>query len=157
MYKVSIHPPGTKFPPNGFPVVNLYYRNDDGGPGYGKDSRLFFDQPADGDYQVRIGDANRDGSRRHVYRLTVRPPRPGFTVRYSPTSPSVWNGGAVPITVTASRSDGYDGPIDLRLENLPPGFSAPATSIPAGEETTTFALWAAPNATTPQGMPKLKL
>src|SRR5262249_19712324 len=40
MYKVAIHPPGTTFPPNGFPVVTLYYRNDDGGPGFGGDSRL---------------------------------------------------------------------------------------------------------------------
>ena len=30
------------------------YRNDDGGPGYGKDSRLVFDPPADGEYQVRM-------------------------------------------------------------------------------------------------------
>src|SRR5262249_624218 len=54
MYKVAIHPPGTTFPPNGFPVVTLYYRNDDGGPGYGRDSRIFFDPPADGEYQVRV-------------------------------------------------------------------------------------------------------
>ncbi len=157
MYKVSIHPPRTQFPPNGFPVVTLNYRNDDGGPGYGKDSRLFFDPPADGEYQVRIGDTHRQGSIRHMYRLTVRPPRPGFTVKFTPTSPSVWKGGAVPITVTATRSDGYEGPIDLRLENLPPGFSAPATSIPAGAESTAFALFAAPNATTPPGLTKLKL
>src|SRR6185312_5762930 len=42
MYKVSLHPPGTTFPPNGFPVYTLYYRNDDGGPGYGRDSRMLF-------------------------------------------------------------------------------------------------------------------
>ena len=38
VYKVQIHPPGTKLSPNGLPVAHLYYRNDDGGPGYGKDS-----------------------------------------------------------------------------------------------------------------------
>lgn len=157
MYKVSIHPPGAKFSPNGLPLFALTYRNDDGGPGYGKDSRLFFDAPADGDYQVRIGDAHRQGSMRHMYRLTLRPPRPNFTVRFEPTKPSVWKGGAIPITVTASRSDGYDGPIDVRVDNLPPGFSAPATSIPAGAENTVFALWAAANATTPEASTKLKL
>jgi len=57
MYKVGIHPPGSTFPPNGFPVFTLYYRNDDGGPGYGRDSRIFFDPPADGEYRVRIRDA----------------------------------------------------------------------------------------------------
>ena len=39
MYKVELHPPGTTFPPNGLPVFPLTYRNDDGGPGYGKDCR----------------------------------------------------------------------------------------------------------------------
>src|SRR5207237_10127963 len=68
MYKVSIHPPGTEFPPNGLPVVTLYWRNDDGGPGFGKDSRLAFDPPADGDYQVRVGDARGQGGPRYAFR-----------------------------------------------------------------------------------------
>ena len=33
VYKVQIHPPRSKFAPNGLPQANLYYRNDDGGPG----------------------------------------------------------------------------------------------------------------------------
>jgi hypothetical protein len=48
MYRVEVHPPGRTFPPNGQPVFTLNYRNDDGGPGYGTDSRVFFDPPADG-------------------------------------------------------------------------------------------------------------
>ena len=49
VYKVRIYPPGSTFVSNGMPVVHLPYRNDDGGPGYGKDSRLRFTAPADGD------------------------------------------------------------------------------------------------------------
>src|SRR5207248_11476869 len=116
MYKEAVHPPGTKFPPNGLPVVTLYYRNDDGGPGYGKDSRLYFDPPADGEYQVRLTDARGQGGMDYAYRLTVRPPRPGFDVTFTPTAPAVWKGGAVPVTASASRRDGYDGPIEVRLE-----------------------------------------
>jgi hypothetical protein len=157
MYKVTIHPPGTVFPPNGFPVVTLYYRNDDGGPGYGKDSRLFFDPPADSEYQVRVGDARGMGGQTFGYRLTVRPPRPSYEVRFNPTSPAVWKGSAVPITVTADRVDGYDGPIDVHLENLPGGLSAPGTTIPAGEESTAFALYAEPNAALPEKLLPLKL
>jgi hypothetical protein len=158
MYKVSLHPPGTTFPPNGLPVVTLYYRNDDGGPGFGKDSRLVFDPPADSDYQVRISDARGQGGLLHAYRLTVRPPRPRFAVRFQPTAPAVWKGGAVPITVNADRIDEFDDAIEVRLENLPPGFSAPPTRIPAGENSTSFALYAEPGATNPPaGAPALKM
>jgi hypothetical protein len=157
MYKVSIHPPGTTFPPNGLPVVTLYHRNDDGGPGMGKDSRLIFDPPDDGEYRVRISDARGQGGPLHAYRLTVRPPRPSFTVRFSPTAPAVPRGGAVPITVTAERKDGFDDAIEVRLDNLPAGFSAPATFIPAGENTTSFALSAEPNAAVPSTAAPLRL
>jgi hypothetical protein len=157
MYKVELHPPGKTFPPNGFPVIPVPYCNDDGGPGYGKDSRLFFDPPTDGEYQVRITDARGHGGSEYAYRLTVRPPRPDFAVRFNPTSPSVWKGGGIPISVTADRIDGYEGAIELRLENLPPGFSAPATTIPSGETTTAFTLFAEPAAATPEKAPPLKL
>jgi hypothetical protein len=157
MYKVSIHPPGTTFPPNGLPVVTLYYRNDDGGGAFGKDSRLVFDPPADGRYQVRVRDARGLGGPQYAYRLTVRPPRPDFTVNFSPTAPSVSKGGAFPITVNAERIDEFEGPIALKLEGLPPGLSAPATTIPAEENSTSFALFAEPGATLPPTTPALKL
>ena len=150
MYKVEMHPPGTTFPPNGHPVFNIAYRNDDGGPGFGKDSRLFFDPPADGDYRVRIGDSRGQGGAAYAYRLTVRPPRPDFSIAFNPTAPSVWKGGSVPIAATATRLDGYDGPISLKLENLPPGFEAPTASIEAGQTAATFALYAAPLAMVPE-------
>jgi WD40 repeat protein len=149
LYKVSIHPPGTKFPANGLPQVTLWYRNDDGGPGYGKDSRLFFDPPADGEYQVRIGDARGFGGQDFAYRLTIRPPQPGFQIHFSPANPAVWRGGAIPITVTADRIDGFDGPISVRLEGLPGGMQAPATEIPPEERDTAFAL--AASAMPPKG------
>jgi WD40 repeat protein len=157
LYKVAMFPPGTTFPPNGLPAVTLYYRNDDGGPGYGKDSFLTFDPPADGDYRVRVADARGRGGPLFAYRLTVRPPRPDFTVSFSPTAPAVAKGAARSVNVTARRIDGYDGPIAVRLENLPPGFSAPATTIPAGENNTSFALAAAPDAAVPAAAAPLKL
>ena len=149
IYKVEIHPRGTTFPPNGLPVFHLNYRNDDGGPGYGKDSRIFFDPPADGEYTVRLSDARGHGGPEYGYRLTVRKPRPDFTVSFSPTAPSVSKGGSVPIAATVNWIDGYDGPVQVKLENLPPGFEAPASFIEAGQQSTTFALYAAPTAASP--------
>lgn len=153
LYKVQIHPPGTTFPPNGFPVVRLNYRNDDGGPGYGKDSRILFDPPADGTYQVRVGDSRGLGGVNYGYRLTVRKPEPRFTVQMSPASPAVWKGGAVPVTITATRIDGYEGPITVRLTDLPAGFQAPATTISAGQTSTAVALFADAKAPSPGKTP----
>jgi WD40 repeat protein len=149
MYRVETHPPGSSFPPNGLPQFTLYYRNDDGGPGYGKDSRLFFNAPADGTYQVRVTDARGSGGPSHAYRVTVRPPRPDFSLSFNPTAPAVWKGGALPIGVTATRTDGFDGPIRLRLEGLPPGFHAPETFIEGNLTTTAFALFADASASVP--------
>ena len=157
MYKVEIHPPGSTFPPNGMPLFQLPYRNDDGGAGYGKDSRLFFDPPADGEYRVRVGDSRGQGGPNFGFRLTVRPPRPDFSVALNPTAPSVWKGNGVPVTVTATRLDGFDGPIEVKLENLPPGFEAPPSFIEAGQTATTFTLFAAPNAAAPAKAAPLKL
>jgi hypothetical protein len=157
MYRIEIHPPGSTFPPNGMPVFNIAYRNDDGGPGFGKDSRLFFDPPADGEYKVRIGDSRGQSDSNYTYRLTVRPPRPDFSIRFDPGTPSVGKGASVPVSATATRVDGFDGPIQIKLDNLPAGFEAPPSFIEAGQESTTFALFAAPTAMTPEKAAPLKL
>jgi len=69
----------------------------------------------------------------------------------------VSKGGALPVNVSAERFDEFDGPIEVRLENLPPGLSAPVTTIPAGELSTTFSLYAEPNAAVPTDAAPLKL
>jgi hypothetical protein len=156
VYKVEVHPPGRTFPPNGLPVIPVFYRNDDGGPGYGKDSFLLFDPPADGTYQVRVSDARGSHGPAHAYRVTVRPPKPDFTVSFTPKEPAVWKGGGVPVNVTVNRRDGFDGPVRVKLEGLPAGFSAPETYVEAGQFTTTFALSADADAAAPAAT-KLRL
>jgi hypothetical protein len=156
VYKVTVHPTGTQFSPNGLPLVPLYYRNDDGGPGYGKDARLFFDPPADGTYRVRVGDSRGQGGPSYAYRLTVRPPRPDFAVSVTPKAPKVWRGGAVPVGVTVTRLDGYAGPVDVRLDGLPPGFHSAPSRVEAEQTTTSLALWVDP-AAKPQAAGALRL
>ncbi|MGL6094924.1 MAG: c-type cytochrome domain-containing protein, partial [Fimbriiglobus sp.] len=150
LFKVEVHPPGTTFPPNGMPTFELFHRNDDGGPGLGKDSRITFDPPADGPYTARVTDATGAGGPRHAYRLTVRSPKPDFRLRVSPMSPAVWAGGAVPLTVTADRLDGFSGPIDVRFDGLPLPFRAPPTTIEAGQLSA-----AVPLSAGPEPLPKL--
>lgn len=129
IYKVSIHPPGTLFPPGGVSPVTLTYRNDDGGPDSLKDSRLTFDPPADGVYVVRIEDVRGLGGESFGYHLLVRKPRPRFQLSLSTENPSVPRGGTTLVTATISRFDGFEGPVDLTVDGLPPGLTATPSRI----------------------------
>jgi hypothetical protein len=138
VYKVQIYPPGKQFTPNGLPLTRLYARNDDGGPGFGKDSMLQFTAPADGDYIVRIADVRGLGGEKFAYRLNVRPPRPDFKLSVNPRNPNVPVGGSVPVTVTALRLDGFDGKIDVALEGLPKGLQVSPGAILPGQDSATL-------------------
>lgn len=142
MYKVEIHPPGSTFPPNGLPVFAVAYRNDDGGAGFGSDSMLEFEAPADGAYQVKVADARGAGGANYGYRLTVRPPKPDFALSVSPKNPAVWRNGGLPLTVTAKRLDGFSGPINVKFDGLSAPFTAPNTVIEAEQTSATVTLFA---------------
>ncbi len=149
MFKVEVHPPGTKFPPNGMPVFQLHYRNDDGGPRYGKDSALFFDPPADGSYQVRVTDARGASGPAHAFRVTVRPPRPDFLASARVVGPQLLQRGSVPVDVKVQRVDGFEDQVNVTLKNLPVGFSASSTVIEAGQQGATLAIIGTPGAHLP--------
>jgi hypothetical protein len=142
VYKVQISPPGTKFSQNGLPLVHLYYQNDDGGPGWGKDSLVHFSAPADGDYLVRIRDMGGLGGPTYAYRLTIREPRPDFRLAVSNRNPNVPVGGCVASNVTAMRMDEFDGPIKVEVEDLPPGLKATEGMIAPGQVSTTVLICA---------------
>lgn len=140
VYKVQLHPPGAKFSPNGLPMAHVFYRNDDGGPGYGKDSLLEFTAPADGEYTVRLRDVRGLSGSTYSYRLHVREPRPDFRLAMNPRNPNIPRGAAIPLTVTAFRMEGYEGPIAVELTGLPAGLKATKASIPAGQDNCTILL-----------------
>ena len=146
LYKVQIHPPGTKFTPNGLPLVHLYYQNDDGGPGYSKDSLVHFTAPADGDYQIHIKDVRGMSGENFAYRLSVREPKPDFRLSINPVNPNVPRGGSIPVEVIAFREDGFDDPIDIAIEDLPPGITATRGVIGSGQVRTTLLLSATADA-----------
>jgi hypothetical protein len=140
IYKVQIHPPGAEFTPNGLPLVRLHARNDDGGPGLDKDSILEFTAPADGEYLIRVRDVRGAGSEDHAYRLNLRPSRDDFRLSVSPRNPNVPVGGTIPLTVTALRSDGFDGPIEVMVEGLPAGLRASKAVVAPGQSATVVLL-----------------
>lgn len=141
VYKIQMHPPGTQLSPNGLPLVRLVYRNDDGGPGFDKDSYLQFTAPADGEYVARIRDV-RGETAGHSYRLTIRDPEPDFRLSMSPRNPNVPRGSSMPVTVTVFRMDDFDGPIDVEIPNLPAGLRSTKATFGKGHMFTTILLTA---------------
>ena len=135
MFKVEIHPPGATFPTGGVAPVTLTYRNDDGGPGFGKDSRVTFDPPADGTYLVRVEDVRGLGGPDYGYHVVVRPPRPDYEISLSSDDPQVPKGGLKIVRVNLRRIDGFDGAVDVTAEGLPPGITATAARIEPGAYT----------------------
>ncbi len=153
VYKVQIYEAGKQFAPNGLPLARLYYRNDDGGPGYGKDSIVYFTAPADGEYLIRVRDVRGEGGDKFAYRLNVRPPRPDFRLRATPENPNIPRGGSVPLTVTAFRMDGFNGPVEISVQELPEGVSATKAVIASGQDSATLLLSAAGQAKLDRALP----
>ena len=147
IYQVDVLPAGSQLPTTGFPNFVLYYRNDDGGPTFGKDSYLLFHPPADGLYKVAVQDAEFRTGHDLIYALVVRKPEPTFTVDFFPKQPQIAAHGATPITVTVSRRDGFSGPIDIAIQELDPQLQATSARIEADEESTVVTLEAIGNVT----------
>lgn len=133
MYRVEIHPPGTKFPPGGVAPTTLYYRNDDGGASYEKDSRVTFVAPSDGEYLVRLEDVRGQGGDDHGYHLVLRRPRPSFQLFLGTENPNIPRGGTALVPLTLVRRDGFDAPVYVHAKDLPPGVMADPIRIEGDE------------------------
>src|SRR5204863_984959 len=98
--------------------------DDDADRKLGTDSKLFFTAPKDGAYLVRVSDTRAFGGDRFTYRLVVRPAKPDFKVTLNGANPTVNSGSGRSFSVTADRTDGFDGDISVDISKLPKGFSA---------------------------------
>jgi hypothetical protein len=146
VYKAQILPPGAEFPSNGLPVFQLTWRNDDGGPGYGADSRLDFIAPADGDYLLHLKDVRGMEGPDFAYRLTLRDTTPEYQLKAEPANPNIPRGGSTLVTVSLIANRGFEGPIEIEAKGLPQGVSASPAAIMPGQDSTVVVLSAAPDA-----------
>ncbi len=153
VYKAQLVDPGVELAGNGLPVFRLTARNDDGGPGYGQDSRLDFAAPYDGEYLLRIKDARGLQGEDFAYRLTVREAREDFVIATDPENPNVPRGGRVPLQVSVNRTLGYRGPIEIEVKGLPQGITATRAAIPPGQDSAVLLLMASPDASAMSASP----
>jgi hypothetical protein len=103
----------------------------------------------DGRYRLQLTDLF-GGTRsvpQHAYRLVIRRAAPDFALvgwalhqelrngdRAALSKPiALRRGATMAFEVVAFRRDGFDGPIDLAMDGLPPGVTATGLSIPAGK------------------------
>lgn len=71
---------------------------------------------------------------------------PAFVLGVAPTSVSVAQGGSVGLTVSATRSGGFAGDVEVSVSGLPAGVTAPTATIAAGATSATLAVVAAQSA-----------
>ncbi len=145
-YIVEPRAPGESLIPNGLPVFPVYFENDDDAEGLlGTDSKLTFQAPADGNYLVRIRDTRGFSGPDFRYELTIRPPRPDYAVQLESRELTVSPGSGKMFQLKATRTDGFQGAIEIRFENVPDGFyvTSPIV-IEAGHLTAQGAVYAFP-------------
>ncbi len=123
VYIVEPYAPGTRLADNGLPVFPVYYSNDDDGSRkLGRDSRLMFTAPADGDYLVRVTDTRDYSGPEFKYSLTVRQPKPDFAVSLNPRLLNVPAGGGERLIVSLDRIDGFEGEVRVEFSGVPKGY-----------------------------------
>ncbi len=114
--------PGEPIIPNGLPVFPVFFENDDDSlRELGADSRLHFTAPQDGEYCVAIRDVRGFQGPEYRYELIVRRAQPDFEVSLQGTQPTMARGSAWEFTLLAERRDGFEGPIEVHIQDLPPG------------------------------------
>ncbi|QDV69490.1 WD domain, G-beta repeat [Rosistilla carotiformis] len=150
-YIVRPLPPHAKPLPNGLPVFTVNYENDDDPQRrHGTDSRLDFTAPTDGEYLIRVRDSRGFGGDDFRYDLTIRHPDPRFEVSIISKDLKIRPGAGGEFVVRATRHDGFDGPIQIGIENLPEGFVASTPlSIQAGQSEAVGTITALPTVHAP--------
>ncbi len=116
----------------------------------------------DGVHRLRLQDlfGGTRNDPRNIYRLVIRKAAPDFAIvgwslhmnlrngdRNALSKPlALRRGSTMAIEVLAVRRDGFNGEIELSMDNLPPGVSAHGVSIPAGKSRGIMLLTADENA-----------
>ncbi|MEP6663874.1 MAG: hypothetical protein ABJC04_09445, partial [Verrucomicrobiota bacterium] len=150
-YIVEPHSPDEKLVANGLPVFPIYFANDDDGERKaGADSRVQFLAPTNGIYLVRVSDSRGLSGEQFVYRLSIRPAAPDFSVTLNGATPTVPLGCGQEFSFSAERTDGFEGDITMEISAMPEGFvvSNPIT-IQAGHFMASGTIFAAPDAKNP--------
>lgn len=104
-----------------------------------RDPQLDFTPPDDGHYTLTVRDLAGRGDLRLVYRLTVEPAAPDYSLNLASDSLAIEKGKTVEIPVSVLTRDGFQETVEIRAVGLPPGITAepvkfvPASNPPPGD------------------------
>ena len=107
---------------------NVLAANDDA---FGKDSRIDWTCPADGDYFLEIRDLTGHAGPTYFYNLTAAPLRPDFNLKCDTDRAMIAPGNRTAMFVILERKYGFAGDVKIEAQGLPAGVTASALTIPA--------------------------
>lgn len=110
------------------PTGTVVASNDDES---GKDAGLVFTPAVDGEFVVRLRDLNSKGGDAAVYCLELSVAKPDYSLRCDPGKAMIGPGSSTAWYIQVARVNGFAGPVEVRVDGLPPGVSASPLTIPA--------------------------
>ncbi|MGI8992596.1 MAG: PPC domain-containing protein [Bryobacteraceae bacterium] len=85
------------------------------------DPHLVFTLPKAGRYTAMVRDAEFRGDPTFLYRLTMKEAEPDFAIRIVGTDETLYRGRTNEVRVIVRRLEGWNAPVEVWAENLPPG------------------------------------
>ncbi|MHC5544186.1 PPC domain-containing protein, partial [Singulisphaera rosea] len=118
------------------------------------DPELTFSPPADGTYRVLVRDLNDEGGDDFVYRLDLTAPSPDFHLSLAEDRFTLEPGKSLSLRVNIQRRDGFNRPIEVRLEGFPAGVEATSVrSEPTGDSSRKVSLTLTSKGASPASAP----
>jgi hypothetical protein len=94
------------------------------------DPHLAFHLPKAGRYTAMVRDSQYRGDPNYVYRFTLKKAEPDFTATILGTDETLFRGKENMVTVVVRRLEGWNTPVEVWAENLPPGVTAKRVVAP---------------------------
>lgn len=130
--------------------------------GFRRDPAVVFTADVEGTYRVLVRDlyAGSSPDPRHVYSMSIGPPRPDFRLLATfkdfavadpdqtlPGAPILRQGGTAPAVVQVFRRSGFKGPVTVSASGLPPGVTCRPVVVAPDRNRVTLVFSAAENTT----------
>ncbi|MBK27618.1 MAG: hypothetical protein CMO77_02170 [Verrucomicrobiales bacterium] len=137
---------------NGLPTFPIYYQNDDESQRrLGRDSKLTFTTPADGEYLAKVSDIRGFQGSDFKYMFTIRERQPDFKISINGFSDGIPRGSGREFSFRVERKDNFNGPIQLDISKPHTGFHISTPIIIEAEQQQAFgSIHANADAATPE-------